>query len=510
MSDLPPDLHPRRPRPRSLIAASSLACLLTGCTLGPDYRRPETPAPAEFHELSSGPALPEDASRVEASPADVARWWRVLGDDQLSGLIERALANNLDVAQAEARIRQARASRDIAQAGLLPQLNWSGSASRSRSASGNGLQRRASTGNFFREGFDASWELDVFGGIRRNVEAGDASIQSRVEDRNDIWVSLSAEVATNYAELRGAQEQLEIARRNLKAQQDTLDLTSQRLAAGYVSALDEANARSNVATTRSQIPTYEATVRANSYAIGVLLGETPEALAPELNAPRPLPSVPERIGIGLPSELLERRPDIRRAASDLHAATARIGAATSDLFPRFSLVGSLGTQGTQFGQLATLADRYWSFGPSISWPVFQGGQITANIELQRANAEEAVAFYKAAVLNALRDVETSLSNFLREQVRQAALVDAVNADREAVDYSLQLYTGGRTDFLNVLNAQRQLLSAEASLSQSRTSVVTNLISLYKALGGGWTPPDQQPDALQPTPSPIAPSPPEAP
>lgn len=480
-----------------------IGALLSACTLGPDYARPQTPTPGQFHEVEAGAALPAGASGVTSSPADVAKWWTALGDNQLSSLIERALANNFDVAQAEARIRQARASREITAAGLLPHLNFQGSASRSRSSSGRGLQRRASTGNFFREGFDASWELDVFGGIRRNVEAGDATIQARVEDRNDVWVSLAAEVATNYAELRGAQEQLEIARRNLKAQQETLDVTSQRLAAGYVSALDEANARSQVATTTSQIPTYEATVRANAYAIGVLLGEQPESLVPELESSRPLPTVPATIAVGLPSELLERRPDIRRAASDVHAATARIGAATADLFPKFSLVGSLGTQGTEFGQLGTIADRYWSFGPSISWPVFQGGQITANIELQKAAAEESVAAYKGVVLTALRDVETSLSNFSREQVRQAALVEAVAANRQAVDYSLQLYTGGKTDFLNVLNAQRQLLGSEASLSQSRTAVMTDLISLYKALGGGWAPPEQQPDAFKSIESPAS-------
>ena len=476
---------------------------LGGCTLGPDYAAPATGTPALYHEVEAPATLPPGASGTTASPADIATWWDGLHDDALAGLITRALANNLDVAQAEARIRQARASRDITEAGLLPQLNASGSATRSRSSSGRGLQRRASTGNFFRAGFDASWEIDVFGGVRRSVEAGDATIVSRVEDRNDVWVSLAAEVATDYAALRGSQEQLDIARRNLKAQQDTLDLTAQRLSAGYVSALDEANARSQVATTQSQIPSYEATARANAYAIGVLLGETPESVLSELEASRPLPSVPPTIAVGLPSELLERRPDIRRASSDLHAATARIGAATADLFPKFSLTGSLGAQGTEFGQLGTIADRYWSFGPSISWPVFQGGQIVANIELQKAATDEALALYKSTVLAALRDVETALSNFSREQVREAALVDAVKANREAVDYSTQLYRAGKTDFLNVLNAQRQLLGSEASLSQSRTAVVTNLISLYKALGGGWTPENQQPDVYKNTPNPAS-------
>jgi NodT family efflux transporter outer membrane factor (OMF) lipoprotein len=484
-----------------ILAGTPLAC-----KVGPDYKRPDSEAPTAYAGLdSSATNLP---STPVAESTRVAAWWSQFNDPALTSLIERASAGNLPLAQAESRVRQARAARDVAASALYPELDASAAYSRNRSGSSEHGFTFASTSNSFRAGFDASWEIDLFGGTRRAVEAADAQVQSAVNDRASVMVSLAGEVATNYLSLRGTQRQLAIARENLIAQQQTLDLTQQRFDAGFVSALDVANARATVAQTSSQIPSFEAQSRASIYALGVLLGQSPESLLAELSPDAPVPNPPSTVPIGLPSELLERRPDIRKADADLHAATARIGVAVADQYPRFSLTGSLGTQGDRYQSLGTIANRFWSIGPSVSLPLFTGGRIKGNIEETKEAANQALLAYRLVVLTALQDVETSLTNFTHEQQRRAALIETVDANRQAADLSLQLYSAGRTDFLNVLSAQRQLYSSQASLSQSDTNVGQNLVALYKALGGGWNAPGE---TITPPPSPPQPaSPPTAP
>lgn len=417
-------------------------------------------------------------SVATSEPANLARWWEQFNDPTLTSLVQRAAGQNLDLAAAEARVREARASRDAAAAGLSPQVDASGIASRSRSKQGG-------TGNLFRAGFDAAWEIDVFGGIRRGVEVADAQTRSAIEDVRDVRVTVIGEVAMTYCELRGAQRSLEFALKNLAAQRETLDVTTQRYGAGFVGGLDVANARAQVATTESRIPSIEASIRALTYALSILIGREPGELTTELAAHGNIPTPPSSVPVGLPSDLLRRRPDIRRAEENMHAAVARVGVATADLYPKFSITGSLGVQSGNVESLGSLANRYWSFGPSVNWPLLDGGRIRANIRLQEALADETGIAYKRSVLLALQDVETSLVSFGKEQERRASLEESVAANQKAVELANLLYTAGRTDFLNVLNAQRSLLDAEDQLVQSTTLISSNLVAVYKALGGGW-------------------------
>lgn len=483
-------------RTRRSRAPLLLTLVVSGCTVGPDFEKPKTDTPATWAGLDrTGAAV---TSIPDTGPATIVRWWDQFNDPTLTGLIERATSANLSLAQAEARIREARAARTIVGSAQYPSVDASLDASRSRSGSFD----NANTRNLFRGGFDATWELDLFGGVRRTVEAADAQVESAIYDRHAVMVSLVGEVATTYLDIRGSQRQLAIARENLEAQQQTLDLTSDRLEAGYVTALDVANAKANVTQTASQIPALDAALHASIFSMSVLLGEQPGALLPELLPDGHAPVPPASVPVGLPSELLLRRPDIRRAEADLHAATARVGVAVADQYPRIAINGSIGTQGNQVASLGTLADRFWSIGPAISMPIFTGGRVQGGIEQARAVAEQSLIAYRSTVLTAFQEVETSLVNFTREQERRAWLVESVEANRQAVELSLLLYSAGRTDFLNVLTAQRQLRAIESSLAQSDTAVGSNLIAIYKALGGGWQP-DSEPG---PSPSPSAPQP----
>jgi NodT family efflux transporter outer membrane factor (OMF) lipoprotein len=343
--------------------------------------------------------------------------------------------------------------------------------------------------DLFRAGLDAVWELDVFGGIRRDVEAADAETQFAIEDYRNVLVTLFAEVALNYTDLRQYQRQIDIAVQNLEAQESSADVTRRRAIGGFVSKLDLANANALVASTRSQIPTLETLERQAIYNLSVLLGDPPGTLVEELSHGGPLPVVPSDVPVGLPSDLLQRRPDIRRAEAAAHAATARIGVATADLFPRFNLTGSLGLQGEQAGSLGDSRNYFWSFGPSISWPLFDAGRIRSNIRVQEASQEEALLAYRQAILTALQEVENALIAFKNEQERRQSVIQAVDESRRAVDLSLDLYKIGQIEYLNVLTAQRALLNAEDALAQSDRTIVTNLIAIYKALGGGWESPN---------------------
>jgi NodT family efflux transporter outer membrane factor (OMF) lipoprotein len=401
-----------------------------------------------------------------------------------------AIRANLDLRQAEARIRQARAARGVAGAPLWPQVEASAIYQKSQSSgeagAGTGPATAGGIRELFQVGLDASWELDLFGGTRRGIEAATADLRAAVEDRRAVLVALAGDVGTNYLNLRGFQQQLAIAQKNLEVQKKTAEITRRRFEAGFVSRLDVANAEAQVATTESQIPLLESSIRAAIYSLGVLLGREPATLARELSVESPLPPTPPEIPVGLPSELLRRRPDIRRAEAQVHAATARIGVAIADLFPRFFLTGSLGLASSDLNRLGNLStSRFWSFGPSITWPLFAGGRIRANIEVQNALQEQALLAYQKTVLNALREVETALVAYAKEQEHHKSLAAAVAHNRQAVDLAMKLYVAGKTDFLNVLNAQRSLFATEDALTQSTRTLGTNLIALYKALGGGW-------------------------
>jgi multidrug efflux system outer membrane protein len=458
--------------------------------VGPDFLQPEPKVPATW----AGPTPSPGPQPATAAEKDLALWWTVFGDRTLTSLVERAIESNLDYKLAEARIRQARAARGVAASGLGPTLDATGSFQRSRSPLGTGSTRTGSeTGgateavisNQYQLGFDAGWELDLFGGVRRGIEAADADLQASVENRRDVLVTLTAEVALNYIDLRAFQRRIAIAQENLKAQQHSAQLTHQRFQSGFVGGLDVANADAQVATTAAQIPLLEAAARQSIYNLSVLLGLAPATLVQELSPPSAIPTAPPAVPMGVPSDLLRRRPDIRRAEAEIHSATARIGVATADLFPNFTISGSAGLLTGDVSSWFNWTSRFWSLGSLVGWRVFDTGRTRANIEVQKALEEQSMITYQQTVLAALQEVENALIASAKEQEHRRALVDAVAANRKAVELSTKLYVEGQTDFLNVLDAQRSLYATEDSLVQSTGTVSTNLVSLYKALGGGW-------------------------
>jgi NodT family efflux transporter outer membrane factor (OMF) lipoprotein len=431
---------------------------------------------------------------TSAGAAAVADWWTTFKDPTLDALIGQAIQSNLSLQQARSRVLQARAARTGAGAGLWPTVNVAASnATSGASAASSGASTAVSatgTRNLFQAGLDATWELDFFGGTRRGVESAEANLLAAIEDSRDVTVTLAAEVALDYITLRGTQQQLVIARRNLEAQRETADITRRRLSVGFASALDVANAEAQVSTTLAQIPSLEASERQTIFALGVLLGREPGALVADLSPAGALPVMPPVVPTGLPSELLQRRPDIRRAEAQLHSATAQVGVATANLFPKISLTGSGGVQKLAQGALVAAAGGYWSLIPALAQPLFDAGKNRANIRVQEAVTQQALLAYQQAVLTALQDVESALIAMTKDQERRAALADAVASNRTAVDLSTRLYTAGELDFLNLLTAQRNLYTSEDALVQADRAIALDLIALYKGLGGGWTPDGQ--------------------
>ncbi len=473
---------------RTLIIVMFLS-IASGCLVGPNYTRPEYVVPDAWGELAAMQPTTAPAtvpSVAMEAPVELAEWWTQFDDPILDELIRRAIESNLDLRAAQARIRQARAQRGIVVAGLFPTANATASYTRERTSdnasvnSEPGIEQSLWIG-----GFDATWEIDVFGGTRRAVESADANVQFAIESRRDVLVTLLGEVASNYIQLRGFQRQLLIARENLASQQDTLQLTRTREEGGLVTDLDVAQAEAQVATTEATIPSLESSLRQTIHQLGVLLGEPPMSLSSQLLPMQPIPTTPAQIPVGLPSDLLRRRPDIRAAERQLASQTAQIGVATADLFPSFSLTGAFGLESTQFNSWGNWSSRYWTIIPGVSWPIFTAGSVRANIEVQSALQEQALINYEQTILTALQDVEDALVAFSNEQLRRQSLATAVAANRRALDIASQQYMQGLTNFLNVLEAQRALFLSQDELAQSDYTVATNLVALYKALGGGW-------------------------
>jgi multidrug efflux system outer membrane protein len=460
-----------------------VSIILSGCTVGPDFKKPQPQMPQAWLPPTSQPTTSQSIATNE--PPQIATWWTNFNDPHLDSLVTAAIETNLDIKQAEARIREARASRGVTASNLWPTLNANGSYSRVGAAS--------KSSDLYQAGLDAAWEIDIFGGTRRAVEAADASVLAAVEDRRDVQVTLTAEVAIDYLNLRGSQRQIIIAQENLDSERRTADLTRRVFRAGFSSGLDVANAEAQVATTASVIPALEAQERQSIYALSVLLARPPAALVDELSNVQPIPTTPPIIPVGLPSDLLRRRPDIRRAEANVHASNAQIGAAVAQLFPQFSLTGSFGYASSQLKNLPQWRNSVWSVGPAVNWPIFEAGKIESNIDLQKALHDESFFAYTQTVLTALEDVENSLIAYEKEQEHRRFLAEAVDANQRAVDISTQLYTQGQTDFLNVLSAERSLFATQDALVQSDLAIATDLVSLYKALGGGWEEPATQHD-----------------
>lgn len=496
--------------PHRLLQASLLAAALAGlagCTAGPDYARPAAGPPDGYRAAGSpetadaAPEVPVDAA-APLAPGELARWWTLLDDEGLNALISRGIENNLDLRLAGQRVLEALAMRGVSRADLFPTVEAGASVTQNRdSTAAAGFPMDDRDRSLWQAGLEASWEIDVFGRVRRSVEAADADLQSLREDRRDVLILVISEIARSYTEARALQRRLEVVQNAVRAQGETLSLTESRFRAGLTSEVDAAQARAQLAQRQAMLPSLRTAYRASVHRLAVLLGEEPSAALAELDEPGPVPGVRAPVRTGLPSELLDRRPDIRRAERDLAAATARIGVATADLYPRFSLLGSLGVSAEDFADLFTDDAVFWSIGPSVRWNLFDAGRIRNNIRAADARAAQAMTRYEMSLLAALEDVENAITAFSQEQARRRALDAAVVANSRAVQLATDRYKSGVGDFLTVLDAQRQLYDAEDQLAESQGAVTSAVIRLYKALGGGWEDPAPQPEPAPPEPAP---------
>jgi NodT family efflux transporter outer membrane factor (OMF) lipoprotein len=451
--------------------------MLSGCmTVGPDYSPPEMKTPEKWQkEISDAPDGP-------SSRDDLAKWWTTFNDPALTSLIERAVSGNLNLQDALSRVRQARIQRDIKKADQFPSVDSSGSAGRSYSEDQSG---DFSGTNSFRLGMDASWELDIFGGVRRSIEASEAELQSSKEYYRNVLVTLLAETATNYVQLRSYQSRLSVAEANLKSQEETFNITQWRYKAGLTTELDVERASANLERTRAQIPSLKNSLEQTKNRIAVLLGVEPGAFDIDLDKYEPLPVAPQNIAVGIPADLLSRRPDLRKAERDLAAQTARIGTAEAQRYPRITLSGNIGLDALKLVDLVGKDSLSAGVSSGISWPVFKAGSIMNNIELQWEVRDQTLLAYKSALLTALEDVENALTSYAYELERREYLLREVESVKKSADISRAQYSTGLIDFQTVLDTERTLLSSQDQVVQSDAQVIINLISLYKALGGGW-------------------------
>ncbi len=463
----------------SPIAAVFLVLLLAGCAVGPTYKRPQVAVPNQWTVAP--------ARGTSTQPQQTDEWWSSFQDQELNSLIERAVDRNLDLKLALERVQGARAASGIARSGYAPSIDANVSAARLRGGNqSRGDPRSVFETSYFQGSLSASWELDVFGGTRRRVRAATADVAAAEENRRDVRVILLGDVGRVYAQLRGFQLRLEIANKNIETQQDTLDLITARAKAGLATELDVSRAAAQLESTKAAVPTLRSGIEVSIHRLSVLLGEEPGALRSELEKAQPIPSAGPDVQVGLPSGLLKRRPDIRRAEAELVAATARVGEAKADLFPRFVLTGTAGRQATQLHDLTVGLGNFFSVGPGISLPLFTGGRIRSNIAVQSSRQRGAVIRYQSVILNSLEEVQDALVNYSQEQERRDRLNQAVQHSQLAVDLAAEQYRAGLVDFLSVLEAQRELYANEDQFVQSQTSVTVNLVALYRALGGGWS------------------------
>jgi NodT family efflux transporter outer membrane factor (OMF) lipoprotein len=461
-----------------LLPAALMLFIFAGCAVvGPDYVKPDTPMPEAWHTPVKNNLAGEHIDK-EA----LVDWWTILDDPILTNLVESAVAGNLGLKEARARVREARARRGITEAGRFPTIDASGSARSSRSSeeTGSGSERE-----LYAAGFDAAWELDVFGGKKRAVEAAGAELQASQEDLRDVLVSLLAEVALNYVELRSFQARLSVAEANLDALKETYNITRWRRQAGLTTQLDVEQAKYSLEQTRAQIPALQTGLEQAKNRLAVVIGQHPGSLRDALAERKAIPITPLEVAVGVPADILRRRPDVRRAERRLAAQTAQIGVATADLYPKFSLLGSIGLEALSPGNLFSIGSRTHGIGATVAWPLFDAGAIRSNIEVQSALQEQTLIRYETAVLTALEDVENALVAYAKEQRRRQSLTEATEAARRAVDLAKKQYSSGLIEFNNVLIAQRSLLSLEDQLAVSEGEVTSNLIALYKSLGGGW-------------------------
>ncbi|WP_375675476.1 efflux transporter outer membrane subunit [Bartonella sp. CL100XZDX] len=458
---------------RGLFSSVLLCLLLSGCMVGPNYQKTSFRVPAVWGEKSA---------QTAGQSVALAGWWRHLNDPVLDALMDYAISGNNNVAVAKARVREARAGLGQVVGTLLPNVSNSISGTRSRSGQSDALL------NQYSSGFDASWELDFFGGHKRAVEAARYGLDAAVEDMRATMVTLLGDVATNYVQMRGWQQKLFIVRQIAVSQRKTYELMRARLTAGDVSELDVSNAQAQMANTEADISQMEANVAMSVHRLSVLTGRVPTALKDLLqknakHAKIPQPRWP--IPAGIPADILLTRPDLRRAERQYAQATARIGQREADRYPSLTLTGNISTAATAIDQLWKNSTIGWSFGPGLRFPLFNGGQVEASIVVARAQRDQAFITYRAAVLEALEDVENALVRLTKEHQRLEKLIVANKASLHSLKLSRSLFENGNTSFLELLNADRSYYSAQMALKDSRVSLVTQYITLMKALGGGW-------------------------
>jgi outer membrane protein, multidrug efflux system len=452
-----------------IFATGAAAITLSGCAVRTAAR---TPVPSLPEAYTSA----EHLSSVRLNEADLATWWRNFEDPTLSSFVDRAIAGNLDLKIAQERVREARATRSYTSASRqLPNSGMSGGYS-DRSTAGSGL---------FQTGFDTSFELDLFGGARASVRAADADALASEENVRNTLVTVVGETARNYLELREAQERLALSKQTLAAQEEALRLAEIRRNAGLSSTFDTTRATAQAESTRAGIPLLEAQAQRAINAIALLLGSDTSRVQAELSAPGALPAAPPDVPVGLPSDLLRRRPDIRQAEQQITASAARVGVAVSNLYPKFSLTSGGGGQSNALLNILSGAARLWSFGSSFSWGLLNYPATKANINAAESREQQSMINYERTVLTALKDVEDALAGYTKEKEREGSLLKARDANREALKLANIRYERGLSNYLEVLDAQRSLYSSEDAVVQNRANVTTNLVAVYKALGGGW-------------------------
>jgi NodT family efflux transporter outer membrane factor (OMF) lipoprotein len=454
--------------------------LLQGCTMvGPDYQKPDAPVVAEW----IGP----DNARIKREPVAQTEWWKIFNDPVLNSLVDKAYQQNLTLQSAGLRILQARAQLGVAIGRFYPQLQEVGGGYTNVERSRNGLFPVTGNRNsdFYQFGFDVAWELDVWGKFRRSIEASDQDVYATIAGYDDFLISLVAEVARTYVSFRYLEERLKLAQENARIQERTLQIADVRFRAGVVTELDVTQARALLRGTQALIPAFEASITQAKNALSVLIGQPPGQLETVLGVPAVIPSAPSEVAVGLPAELMRQRPDIRQAEFQLAAQSALIGVATADLYPHFVLAGSVGVESTQFSKWFNHQSGTWLAGPSFTWDIFNYGRIRNRVRTEDARFQELVANYRNTVLRAAQEVEDSIASYLRGQEQVSFLAESVAAARRSTDLSLVQYRDGAVDFIRVLDSERFLVQQQDNLAAAQGNVVVNLVSLYKALGGGW-------------------------
>ena len=463
--------------PVRLAVALMLGVTLTGCAVGPDYAGPpRLDLPSHWSTKST--------SRRDTGTLD--RWWLRLRDPLLNRLIEEAVAANPDVAKAKAVVREARATVQQTAASLFPSVSGTAETTYNKTSAGASTVAVDTTPYTLHQGsFDSSWELDLFGGTQRSIEAAVRSEQSAGEDLRDSLVTLIGDVASYYVDARGYQARIALAERTSVSQRDTEKLTRSKYDAGSGNAVDLSKAIAQAASTEANVPTYQAALAADIHRLGILLGRPPGAIAAQMARTAPVPAPRMPLPTGLPADLLATRPDVASAERKLAQATAKIGAAEADRYPAVSLTGSVGTSALRVGDLAKYSSVSWSVGPSVTVPVFDAGKRLATVKIAEAQRDQAFATFHSTILTALEDVENALVSLSQERIRATKLTEAAKNYREAAKLSRSLFETGSASFIDVLDAERSLYSAEDSLIQSKVSAAKDYIALAKALGGGW-------------------------